>query len=588
MSRLLCYLFILLCISSTTNALTLDIEEDFSNKTLAYDLEYLVDHESNIKLVDALTRTDWKHSNRNQLSFGYSSEPHWFRFQLSNSTNTNKHLIIQIFHSYLDQIDIFLLSEGKEVLNQEIMGDRFPVSHRDIAHAHFLFPVSIAGQQHREIYIRVSSSSSLSLPLTVWDRSVFIAYDHQRTLILTVFLGMLLVISVYHLLLSVLIKDMSVVYFAAFIFSLFMLFTLREGVSALMLWPESPSFNHFMNVFSFSLSGACACQFVIRILLLKDTTHKLYQALNYLSFISLLPSIAIFFSHYSDVMRFHIAYSFLLVLVCTAALVRRVIDGYPPARHLIIATVFATTGVVVGLLATLGFLPVNSITQSITYGGIALMALFYGLSISYRINLDRELRTVAQRKLTHELDELVRERTDELETVHEQLRVVSITDGLTKVYNRRHFDDCVGVEYNRAYREKVPISLLLLDIDHFKSLNDQYGHAFGDICLQKAAETLKSCVHRPPDLVARYGGEEFVILLPETEQDGAVHIAELINQSIAKQVISDGGSTVKMTVSIGVAGEIPSSCNQHEALIKIADQLLYKAKENGRNRVECL
>lgn len=567
-------------------ALTLTLDNDFTRESLGYQLEFLVDHDSNIKLKDALTSKRWEKSSSEQLSFGYSSEPHWFRFRINNPTEMRQNLILQIFHSYLDQIDIFQLDQSGAVLNQETMGDHLPVDHRSLAHAHYLLPINLEIKQSTELYIRVSSSSTLSLPLTVWNRSIFIAYDHQRTVLFTVFLGMLLVISVYHLLLAAMIRDLSVVYYAMFIFSLFLLFTLREGVSALLLWPQTPLLNHYMNIFAFSAAGSSACLFVTRILTLKEAAPKFYQALSYLALIALLPSIAIFFANYSDVMRFHIGFSIILILCCCAALIKRVLDGYPPAKHLIIATVFAATGVSVGLSATLGFLPINIITQTTTFAGIALMALFYGMSISYRINLDRELRSEAQRKLTHELDELVRERTDELETVNEQLRIVSITDGLTQVFNRRHFDDCVSVEYNRAYREKNPIALLLLDIDHFKKLNDNYGHSFGDVCLQVAARIIKESVHRPSDMVARYGGEEFVVLLPETELDGAVHIAEMINKAIALQAVNNEGQTIQMTVSIGVAGEVPEQVNQHELLLKTADDLLYKAKEDGRNRVE--
>src|SRR5690606_27745810 len=115
------------------------------------------------------------------------------------------------------------------------------------------------------------------------------------------------------------------------------------------------------------------------------------------------------------------------------------------------------------------------------------------------------------------LDIKVRERTQELEQAYATLQQISITDGLTKTFNRRHFDEVIEKQYRRALRERVPLSVLLLDIDHFKGVNDRHGHPFGDLCLQTVARRIQDCVRRPLDFVARYGGEEFVILLPNED-----------------------------------------------------------------------
>ena len=577
---------VLLWSSATSLALTVDIDSTFTRTHLGKGLEILVDTNADIDLKDAQSSQEWYRSTDAQLKFGYSAEPHWFRFKLKNRSAGLKNLIVEISHSYLDQIDFFLIDENGRFLDKETMGDLLSVDHRPIAHAHFLYPIELPVEQQLALYIRVESSSTLKLPLVVWERSTFVASEHRRTVLLTVFFGMLLIISVYHLMLAVLLRDMTIVYFSVFIVSLLVLFSLREGVSALMLWPQTPNLNHYMNVFAFSLGGSSACLFVVGILLLKESSSKYYQAIRAFALIAILPSIAILFANYSDVLRFSLIISLMIVIVCCAALVRRVKEGYPPARHLIYATVFATLGVSVGILTTVGILPLNEFTQAVIYAGIALMALFYALAISYRINVDRELRIVAQRKLSYQLDELVRERTEALEAVNEQLRVVSITDGLTQVYNRRHFDQVIQMEYNRAYRERSCISLLLLDIDHFKQINDSYGHSFGDYCLQVAAKVLLRAVHRPSDLVARYGGEEFVLLLPETELNGAVHIALEINKAIAVEVVEKDNVSVQMTASIGVACHIPEQSHRQEELIKVADELLYKAKQSGRNRVE--
>ena len=126
----------------------------------------------------------------------------------------------------------------------------------------------------------------------------------------------------------------------------------------------------------------------------------------------------------------------------------------------------------------------------------------------------------------------------------------------------------------------------MMDIDHFKNLNDNYGHPFGDLCLQTVAKTIGQCLNRPPDICARYGGEEFVVILPNTDLEGAVHVAQLIVQQVAETTVSDPSHAVNLTLSIGVTATIPDQTGDHEALMRTADECLYRAKENGRNRVE--
>jgi diguanylate cyclase len=188
--------------------------------------------------------------------------------------------------------------------------------------------------------------------------------------------------------------------------------------------------------------------------------------------------------------------------------------------------------------------------------------------------------------MNRQLDEKVRERTEALEEANEKLLTLSTTDELTQLKNRRYFDQVLHIEYQRAYREKFPVAIMMLDIDHFKQLNDTHGHQFGDICLQEVARTIRASVRRPPDLPARYGGEEFVVVLPNTDLNGALTVAETIRNAVSELTVSSGNLSVRMTVSIGVASEIPED-NEHGAdiLLKTADERLYRAKEEGRNRV---
>ncbi|ATX78846.1 two-component system, chemotaxis family, response regulator WspR [Mariprofundus aestuarium] len=172
----------------------------------------------------------------------------------------------------------------------------------------------------------------------------------------------------------------------------------------------------------------------------------------------------------------------------------------------------------------------------------------------------------------------------------EELKRISLTDGLTKINNRRHFDMTLLGEFKRARREKSSLAVVMLDVDHFKQFNDNYGHQAGDECLVQVAEALQSSISRPADMVARYGGEEFVAILPDTSREGMLHVAEKIRQAVFNLQIPHEYSSVEsvVTVSLGVAQMMPApeaEDSQVELLIKLADQGLYEAKESGRNRI---
>lgn len=164
---------------------------------------------------------------------------------------------------------------------------------------------------------------------------------------------------------------------------------------------------------------------------------------------------------------------------------------------------------------------------------------------------------------------------------------MAITDPLTGLANRRRFREVLDLECARVRRHQNQVSLLMIDVDHFKRYNDIYGHPAGDRCLEKIAAAIQGTVHRPADIIARYGGEEFAVILPDTPREGALAVAEKIRQQIQALAISHQGEAIQsiITASVGVAtsGNPVYSCS--DALISAADQALYEAKKAGRNRV---
>jgi diguanylate cyclase (GGDEF)-like protein len=165
----------------------------------------------------------------------------------------------------------------------------------------------------------------------------------------------------------------------------------------------------------------------------------------------------------------------------------------------------------------------------------------------------------------------------------ERMEELATTDSLTGLSNRRHFLDLASAEWDRTLRYERPLSILMMDIDHFKSINDGHGHAVGDHVIADVADVCRE-QKRSSDIVARIGGEEFIVLLPETDLASAVIVAERLRQQIAARDVDLGTRIVRVTVSIGVAELQPGMTSIHE-LIKLADRALYVAKRTGRNRV---
>ena len=176
----------------------------------------------------------------------------------------------------------------------------------------------------------------------------------------------------------------------------------------------------------------------------------------------------------------------------------------------------------------------------------------------------------------------------QLQEANKKLQQLAATDGLTQVANRRYFDETLHDEWQRLTREKLPLALILIDIDWFKPYNDHYGHQAGDDCLRQVARAIAQVLKRPADLLARYGGEEFVILLPNTDTSGAVEVAERIQQTISNLAILHPLSTISpyVTTSLGITSMIPTADISPESLISQADQALYLAKNQGRDRFQ--
>lgn len=249
-------------------------------------------------------------------------------------------------------------------------------------------------------------------------------------------------------------------------------------------------------------------------------------------------------------------------------------------------------GVVLYVLKTFGILPTNIITEYSMQIGSAVEVILLSFALADRMRLLKEENARMQQEAAETLESRVQERTQELDQallglsqVNGKLQELTRIDGLTGISNRAFFDEQFEVEWQRAARIQSPLGLLMLDIDHFKHFNDTYGHLGGDACLKAVAAIIQKTMRRPADKCYRYGGEEFVVVLPHTDPAGSLFIGERIRKAVAEMVFSLEGQPIPVTISVGVCSVVPHRDKPNKTLIGYADQALYQAKHNGRNRV---
>jgi two-component system chemotaxis family response regulator WspR len=213
----------------------------------------------------------------------------------------------------------------------------------------------------------------------------------------------------------------------------------------------------------------------------------------------------------------------------------------------------------------------------------------YLVKLPDRLELIARVRYHSRAHLNHvqrdEAYRALRESQRQLTEANLELQRLMNLDGLTGLNNRRRFDEYLQIEWRRAAREQIPLSLLIVDVDHFKRYNDSHGHLGGDEALREVAKAIQGSCHRPADLPARFGGEEFAIILPDTPSPGAGLLAETIRKRVERIELNGAasGGELSLTVSVGVVTTVPSGNASPLEFLTRADQALYEAKRQGRN-----
>ncbi len=577
----------------------------------------------------------WSVHNKETLSFGYTNFVYWFRFQVKNSSAQKISHLLEIAYPVLDDVRIIVYdSSDNRLITQHQLGDKIPFKLRQVQHRHFVVPLDVQAHQKQTWLLRIETSSSMQIPMTIWPEREFFIQDQSRLMGLGLYYGIMFIMVLYNLFVFLSVREENYLYYVFYVASMAGFLASLQGLSFQYVWPNATSWNDSAIIVLLAGVVFFTCIFTKNFLALANG----YVILNRLFSIVIISSAAIAMS-----VNFFPYYILIKVLIGLAVLgitlviytgILRWGQGFNAARYFTIAWSSMLLGGAILALNKFNIIPRNTFTENAVQLGSALEVILLSFALADRLNQEKRerfeaqitalnservastaqaealeqercARTAQEKALVHEreareaqaqaleiqrrandtLENKVRERTTALESANQKLAVLSTTDALTSVRNRRYFDQVLEREFNRAYREREQLSILMLDIDNFKIVNDDYGHQVGDEALRVVASVLRNVIHRTTDLTARYGGEEFAIILPNTDVSGAYKVAEKIRNKIAEKVLDAEGIEFSLTVSIGVMGDAPTAGDSADLWLKKADDALYLAKEGGRNKV---
>ena len=510
-----------------------------------------VDEEGSATLDEVMDLPDheWHTESPPAISHGYVDSPYWFRVRISNPTDQRLTPYFEIGYPVLRHIEFHQIDDdgGR---SKRLMGNERPFDERPLAHRNFIVPLELAPGETLTVYMRVITGSSMQLPLTLWDPEAFQVYEQSDLLFQGIYYGIAVAMILYHCFVFVALRERAFFYYLGYITAMPLFLATLDGLSYQYLWPTATWWNDQLMMIFLHGVVVFGSFFTVRFLSIGPQSHPImhWSILTIAGAAALLTLITLFIP-FEHVVLPSILVAFIACSMMLVVGVVRMVEGDFAARYYTLAWCFMLFGGIVLALNKLALVPNNVFTQNAVQVGSALGVILLSIAIADRLNKEKQTAMEAQEMALREeknarlaqaetlrvqeeantrLEERVRERTEELEAANAKLREYSATDTLTGLRNRGFFEDAFKTYCVEAFRYRQPLSLLVMDIDHFKDFNDTYGHLVGDECLKVVADTMASVVTRSPDLLARYGGEEFVAVLPDTTAEGAACVAERI------------------------------------------------------------
>ena len=539
---------------SAAAADTLLLTEHNPAQALGKYLRYLPETAAPLTLADAM-QMRFKPSDKPILTFGIGAHPVWLHLTVNNPGQHALQRQLTLENSWLDQIEVYFVVNDHPIDHYRT-GDSYPYVQKPIIERYFAFPHSFE-PGITDIYLRLNTPDPLVAPLFLASPQ----HANQRILNQAYsygfIYGYLLALASFNLLIYFGLKHKSLLWYASFICVFILLNIAYTGHGFAWLWPSYPEIQRWIIPLLMLLYGLTGLGFAMQFL---NTTKYFPITQRVLTRLSAgcagLILLAMLVNQQSLMLKTAFVFITFFSLSMLLLGLRACYAGHPNWRYFLLASISSMIGATVTSLTVWGFIGFSDLKYRAVELGMLADATLLALALVDSIRV--------------------------LQSKRQEAEQLAARDPLTSLNNRRSFLDKAHTLLSIAQRRHRPISIILLDIDRFKTINDRYGHAAGDEVLLSISHILQASA-RNGDLIARWGGEEFLVLLPETDLAAAMVMAERLRFFIAETPLFWQGDKISFTASFGVS-QYQQQSNLNE-LISEADHYLYQSKDDGRNTV---
>lgn len=609
MKRVWLLLFSLLLISFTSHATHIVLDKHFKHLQdipFQYSLQPLTPEQAKLG-----AKQQWQQPTEQALNLGLTSQAVWLRLQLVNTEDADLAVLLSIDNPLLDKVAVYHYFKQNTLLVKEI-GDALPLKNRQIATESLLVKLTLPPSSNSTLLLRVESLDGVRVPLSLWQHDEYLKDKSKFNLLYGLLVGFILSLAITSLVMFSFSRKRYFALCGTILITLWLLLIYLYGFGYRYFHPSLPMLQQ-LAVPSMLILATCLFKPLFEQLRrpVKTLLQPLHTWSNRLLFISLF---FIWLLPTNIMLSYCLFVPLIIMLLHITALgidIRQ--QQTQPLNALLCgALIFFATQLYL-IIVVFDIYDFNTRGLPFVFFSFLICSLSLSFATIKHFLIERDAQVAAQQskiaqseahdallqerlalqeQARSDLEANIEERTfelqvtlRELEEKNRALEQINMEDPLTKIKNRRYFDKKLVMDLRRSRREQTPLSIIMLDIDHFKSINDTYGHLIGDQTIRAVADIIKNRLKRPLDEVARYGGEEFVVLLPNTLLSGAIELAEQIRQEILDATIAIANTEIKFTISAGVYSAIAEDINNPGLFTDCADKALYHAKQSGRNRV---
>ena len=595
--RLLIFaIFFLFTPSTIQSAIPKIILNDQVSSYNDFQIEYLEEKPGESLGIEVISKLPFTKNISNAFTFGYDENNFWFRFSVQNDSEEPKNMVLELTEIIHKKVDLYILSD---TITHYKNGLRIPVKEREIKESNPAFPLHFAAHETKELYINIASIYAVFGALKLKTPEQFRQDTHLRSNIYFFYFGAIIAIALYNLFIFFYLREKIYLYYVSYV----LVFVIWAANYKGLLLP-------YINMEIYDILQITIPIFFTMLILFSQTVLETKKSFPVFHTILNIFIVILFISFVWMLLSMHSGFYFMnlvsgpllpfLLFISIWALNQ---DHKIAKIYLIGLSIYIVSMILISQLA-LATLPYSILLSNAPIIGSFFEIILFSLLLAYRINLLRQDKLDTQAILLEQehteaarLSKMVKAQTavlmktkkalekelEERKELEKHLKYQASTDPLTNLLNRRSFFERCNSEIKYAMRYNTELSLLIIDIDKFKIVNDTYGHQAGDQAIKSIAEEITETI-RTTDILARIGGEEFAVLMPMTESEPAHQLGERIRLNIAQKEMNFEDHILQITVSIGLA-TLQKEDPDIQSVFKRSDQALYNAKENGRNQV---